>query len=97
MTKAAAERIGVQHMMRDLGHKLAGVVYADSSAALTSADRKGSGKLRHIHLRKLLLQEKRDRTQVELWKVKGQHNPADLLTKHMNGGRMEELIRRIRQ
>ena len=37
------------------------MVYADSSAALAVADRKGSGKLRHINLRVLWLQEKEAR------------------------------------
>ena len=97
MTKATAETIGIIHMVKDLAVEITGVVYADSSAALAIADRRGSGKLRHICIRKLWLQEKEQRGEVELRKVKGQHNPADLLTKYMNGGRMEELMKRIGQ
>ena len=97
MTKATAETIGIIHMVRDLGAEISGVVYADSSAALAIADRRGSGKLRHICIRKLWLQEKEQRGEVELRKVKGQHNPADLLTKYMSSARMEELMRRIGQ
>ena len=97
MTKATAETIGIIHMVRDLGTEISGVVYADSSAALAIADRRGSGKLRHICIRKLWLQEKEQRGEVELRKVKGQHNPADLLTKYMSSARMEELMRRIGQ
>ena len=97
MTKATAETIGIIHMVKDLAVEITGVVYADSAAALAIADRRGSGKLRHICIRKLWLQEKEQRGEVELRKVKGQHNPGDLLTKYVNGGRMEELMKRIGQ
>ena len=48
MTNATAEMIGIQNMIHDLGRQPTGVVYADSAAALAIADRKGTGKLRHI-------------------------------------------------
>ena len=97
MTKATAETIGVLHMIQDLGRKMKGVVYADSSAALAIADRRGSGKLRHINIRMLWLQEREQRGDVELRKIKGVVNPADLMTKYMTGPRMIDLMRRIGQ
>ena len=83
MTKATAETIGIINMIQDLGRQMTGVVYADSSAALAIADRKGSGKLRHINIRMLWLQEKEARGEVELRKIKGAVNTADLRTKYM--------------
>lgn len=53
MTKATAETMGILNMIQDLGEQRKGIVYADSSAALAIADRKGSGKLRHINIRML--------------------------------------------
>ena len=97
MTKATAETIGVMHMMKDLGRKKKGVVYADSSAALAIADRKGSGKLRHVNIRMLWIQEKEQRGEVEMRKVHGAVNPADLMTKYMAGPRMADLMRRLGQ
>ena len=97
MTKATAETIGVIHMMKDLGRKKKGVVYADSSAALAIADRKGSGKLRHVNIRMLWIQEKEQRGEVELRKVHGAVNPADLMTKYMAGRRMVDLMGRLGQ
>ena len=85
------------NMVRDLGEKKHGIVYADSSAALAIADRKGSGKLRHINVRMLWLQEKERRGEVELRKIKGELNPADLMTKYMPGTRVADLMRRIGQ
>ena len=97
MSKAAAETIGIIHMVRDLGSRLKGVVYADSSAALAVADRKGSGKLRHINLRVLWLQEIEARGEVELRKISGVLNPTDLMTKCMAGVRIADLMRRLGQ
>ena len=75
--------MGIISMIKDLGHDMKGVVYADSSAALAIADRKGSGKLRHINIRVLWNQEKERREEVQLRKIKGTVNPADLMTKYL--------------
>ena len=97
MTKAIAETIGVSNMVKDLGHHLKGVVYADSSAALAIANRKGSGKLRHINIRMLWIQEKERKEEVETRKVQGLLNPADLMTKYLAGPRGVDLMRRVGQ
>ena len=69
--------------MRDWGRDSCGVVYADSSAALAVAKRKGAGKLRHINVSSLWIQERQDREDLELRKVLGTENPADLMTKYL--------------
>ena len=69
--------------MSDLGAESSGVVYADSSAALAIANRKGAGQLRHISIRTLWIQEKQDLHQLEMRKVLGTDNLADLMTKHL--------------
>ena len=97
MTTAVAETLGIISMAQDLGYQLKGTVYADSSAALAIADRKGSGKLRHINIRMLWIQEKQQRGEIELRKVGGVMNPADLFTKHLQVGRLGDLSRRIGQ
>ena len=93
LTRATAETIGILNMIRDLGQEKKGIVYADSTAALAIADRKGSGKLRHM----LWIQEKERREEVTFRKVKGEFNPADLLTKYMPGPRMGDLMRKLSQ
>ncbi len=57
--------------MRDFGFESSGVVYADSSAALAIAKRKGASKLRHINISSLWIQEKQDLQELELRKVLG--------------------------
>ena len=97
MTKAIAETIGITNMVKDLGYDIKGVVYADSSAALAVANRKGSGKLRHINIRMLWIQEQERKALIETKKVRGEVNPADLMTKYMAGTRGGDLMRRLGQ
>ena len=58
MCKLAAEMIGVGSLARDLGQDMKITVYADSSAAIAIAKRRGSGKLRHINIGLLWIQDK---------------------------------------
>ena len=97
VTKAMAETIGVLNMARDLGVSTTGVVYTDSSAAAAIADRRGAGKLRHINIRMLWIQEREARQEIELRKVKGAINPADLMTKYLTATRMADLGRMLGQ
>ena len=61
-------------------------IWCDSSAALQAAKRIGVGKMRHISLAHLYIQELVKTKQVIIGKVKGVANPADCLTKHLKTG-----------
>ena len=50
LVKCTTECMGIQSMYRDWGTNMKCDLYADSSAALAIAKRKGAGKLRHIHV-----------------------------------------------
>eukprot|EP00973_Karenia_brevis_P063252 8794747-Karenia_brevis.AAC.1 len=50
LVKTSAELMGTASMARDWGEEKKGAVMVDSSAALAVAERKGSGKLRHINV-----------------------------------------------
>ena len=47
------------------------------------ADRKGSGKLRHINIGLLWVQEKTHREELVFAKVLGTENPADMMTENL--------------
>ena len=53
--------------------------------------------MRLIDIRMLWIQEKEARGEVELRKIKGAVNPADLMTKHVPAARMHDLMRRLGQ
>ena len=52
------EVIGMTQMAHDWGVSLEGRIYVDSSAAIGVAQRKGNGKLRHVKVGLLWIQEK---------------------------------------
>ena len=74
--------LGYQSLLRDLGHELPVRVWTDSSAALGICSRQGLGKLRHLDTHTLWAQQAVRSRRIDLRKVDGECNPADLLTKH---------------
>ncbi|MDA8583666.1 Ty1/Copia family ribonuclease HI [bacterium] len=50
LMKCSAELLGIRSMLRYIGVECGGIVYADSSAALAIAKRKGASELRHINI-----------------------------------------------
>ena len=94
VVKAAGLALGQQSILRDLGLELPVRVWTDSSAAIGICGRQGLGKLRHIATHTLWVQEKIRNGALELRKVRGEVNPADVFTKHLVGqARIEELMR----
>ena len=59
-------------------------MHVDASAALGVIQRKGIGKLRHLHTGALWIQEQQIRNVIAFQKIPGTLNPADLLTKHLS-------------
>ena len=81
MVRAAAEALGVQSIMRDLGWEANIRLWVDSSAAKSMASRIGVGKVRHMEVKFLWLQEAVKNRGIEVRKIPGDVNPADVLTK----------------
>ena len=72
-------------------------MYGDSSAALAIAKRKGAGKLRHINISCLWIQEVQGSKQLELRKVLGTENPADIMTKHLPRLSLDKCMKQLSQ
>ena len=71
-------------MFRDLGVETIDMeVHSDSSAAIGIAARTGLGKMRHLQVHLLWVQEHVRNKTFALLKVPGKENPSDLLTKHL--------------
>ena len=93
MARAAGVALGHQSLVRDLGHCTSVRVWTDSGAAMGICQRQWLGKFRHISTQALWIQQRvRDRS-IELRKVRGEVNPADLFTKHLpSREKLEQLI-----
>lgn len=72
-------------------------VFTDSSAALAISQRQGCGKLRHVRIGHLWIQEAQSAGSIACHKVSGTDNPADLMTKHLPAPKMRPLVSRLRQ
>ena len=95
LVKAAAETIGILQMVEGLGDVATAEVFVDSSAALSVAQRKGTGKMRHVRIGQLWIQEAAENEELAFRKVRGEENPADLGTKHLTRRKIDELIAKI--
>ena len=82
-TKGASQAMGMKALMMDMGLDVGITVETDSTAAKGIAHRKGLGKVRHIEVCQLWLQEKVRNGTIKLVNIKGTQNPADVLTKHL--------------
>ena len=80
--RGSGQGLGYQSLLRDLGIEAPLRVWTDSSAAIGICSRQGLGKLRHLDTHTLWIQQAVRGRRVDLRKVPGESNPADLLTKH---------------
>ena len=70
-------------------------VFVDSSAAKGFASKRGVGKVRHMEVKWLWLQEEVRRGRVKVSKVLGTQNPADVLTKFMRKADISDRLGRM--
>ena len=87
MIEAVTRAKGLISLANEVGFKdMTNVVHigTDSSAAKSFVSRRGLGKMRHLEIRDLWLQKEVRDGKVEVSKVRGEENPADLMTKILN-------------
>ena len=96
MIEAVVRSKGLKSLAYELGFRnISNVIVlgTDSSAAKSFVCRRGLGKMRHIEIRDLWLQKEVREGRLKVVKVMGRENPADLMTKILNVGEIEERLR----
>ena len=88
----AAQGLGMQSLLIDLGWKMKLRVHSDATAATGICRRQGLGKIRHLATTDMWIQDKVGIKQIELHKVLGTENAADVLTKYVNRQTMEKAL-----
>ena len=83
MVNGSSEAIGLCQLAKDWGAQITAQVWVDPSAAIGVARRKGAGKLRHVEVGMLWIQELEEDGVLGFVKVPGKQNPADLMTKNV--------------
>ena len=82
MVKGGSIALGFQAMLQELGVSLEIKLRCDAGAAVGIVMRRGLGKLRHIDVTQLWLQEKVASGKIKIMKVRTTENKSDLLTKY---------------
>ena len=95
--KMSTELIGILQLLEDWGVKREARVYVDSSAAIGITQRRGNGKLRQVKVGMLWIQENVENGELNITKVLGTENPADAMTKHLPGRKIQALMQKIGQ
>ena len=97
LVRCASECIGMTQMAQSWAIQVDAHIFADSSAALAICQRQGCGRLRHVRIGHLWIQERVRAQELVLRKIPGEVNPADMLTKGLTPGKFEPLMRKISQ
>ena len=80
--KAGCEGLGIANMAREMGTELRVEIRGDSSANDGILHRAGAGKVKHLSVRQLWLQERIALHEIEHIKIPRALNTSDLLTHH---------------
>jgi hypothetical protein len=94
LVKGVSGAIGATNLCQDLGTIVEGPIKAktDANAAIGIASRLGVGKVRHIEVNQLWLQQKVYEKSVEIIKVPPEENLADVLTKVVDSIKLRKHI-----
>ena len=79
--KASTEALGMIQLLADWGIHVEATILVDSAAAIGMVKRRGNGKMRHIRVGMLWIQEREETGELGYSKVDGEWNAADLMTK----------------
>ena len=78
---ASSEALGMISLLADMGIQAHGEINVDSSAAFGIVQRAGCGRVRHLHLQALWVQECRSTGRLSYKKVLGTASPSDILSR----------------
>ncbi len=95
VVRGASEGCGLQSLAADLGVKLKISIHADSAAAIGICRRSGIGRVRHLAVSQLWVQERLRAGSFSLHKVAGDSNPADIFTKMVVRALLDRHLDRI--
>ena len=81
IVRSTSEGLGLQSMMEEFGIEVDLVVKSDAVAAIGIVKRQGLGRVRHLAVADLWVQQKAKSGEVAYQKLEGKKNTSDMLTK----------------
>ena len=95
ISDGVAQALGIQTIARDLGFTRPIKMLIDAMAAIAIARRRGMGRIRHIDVTDLWVQEKLTTKAKTIDKVLGGDKPADIRTKHVDRQTLNKALQRM--
>ena len=95
IAQGCSQGLGLQSLLKDAGWHLPLHIYSDATAAIGIARRKGLGKIRHLDVTDLWIQDRIRSKAITLSKVLGTENMADALTKYVDKKTMDMAISKM--
>ena len=95
LSRPAQEGLGISHLEEELGRWLIVKVYGDSSANHGVIQRQGAGKVKHLTVRQLWLQQQSELGICQHVKIPRLENGADLVTHHWSRTESENHLRTL--
>ena len=80
--KGSAEAMMIKETSKEMHSDIEAEVRSDSGACIGTVNRKGSGKIKHLEVKQLRLQERIGETRIKITKIPRDLNPADLCIHH---------------
>ena len=93
--RAATEGLEIKAMMEDAGQECRVKILTDSSAAKGVAHRHGTGRVKHLTVRQLWIQEKVERKEVEVVKIPRCDNLAGVMAHYWTAKEAEAMFTRM--
>ena len=92
VVKASAEGLGIVALLKDFGMDPTLEIQSDATAAIGMCRRLGLGKVRHLSVADLWVQQRVRKRDLFLTKVAGSKNPSDAMTKPKSQGEMDRFM-----
>ena len=81
VVKGATEGLGMKAIMKDFGIDVGLSMFSDATAAIGMVRREGLGKVRHLAVADLWIQQRVRGGEISVSKIPGTDNPSDICTK----------------
>ena len=97
IVKATAQGLGLQAMSTDCGLNMKLQIRADATAGMGIAQRRGLGKIRHLHTQFLWVQQVYSQGRAEIKKEPRATNQADMMTHYSDSNTVKKFMQSIGQ
>ena len=84
VVKGATESLGMRAILADFGIVVGISMYSDATAAIGMVRREGLGRVRHLAVADLWIQQRVRSGEIQVSKVLGTENPSDMMTKGLD-------------